>query len=132
MTIVRLCALAAVVAALLAPAAAAGSGAQGVPAGTPGARPVVLVANAEGGTVSVVDARRLRVLRTIDVLPDGRRATFEEDPAHAAAGQRLVEAAGGDNFAQDLDVAPGGRTLYVSRGHRGDVAAFDLGTGRLR
>ena len=26
-------------------------------------------------------------------------------------------------YAQDQDVSPDGRTLYVSRGHRGDVAA---------
>jgi DNA-binding beta-propeller fold protein YncE len=31
-----------------------------------------------------------------------------------------------------MDVSPNGRTLYVSRGHRGDVAAFNIRTGRLR
>lgn len=96
-------------------------------------RDVVFVANAEGGTVSVVDARTFRVLREIDVLPDGDEATLgEDDPAQAIAGQRIVEAAGGKNYAQDLDLSPDGRTLYVSRGHRGDVAAFDLATGELR
>jgi DNA-binding beta-propeller fold protein YncE len=118
-------------AALIAPAGAHASEPEGLPKGTPGARDVVMVANAEGGTVSVVDARRLRVLREIDVLPDGRETTFEDDPVHAVAGQQLVQAAGGDNFAQDVDVSPDGRTLYVSRGHRGDVAAFDIATGRL-
>jgi YVTN family beta-propeller protein len=95
------------------------------------AREVVVVANAEGGTVSIVDAKRLQVLREIDVVPDGRQTTFEDDPAHAVAGQQIVEAAGGDNFAQDVDLAPDGRTLYVSRGHRGDVAAFDIASGEL-
>jgi YVTN family beta-propeller protein len=98
---------------------------------TASAREVVVVANAEGGTVSIVDARRLVVLREIDVLPDGRETTFEDDPAHALVGQQLVEAAGGPNFAQDVDLAPDGRTLYVSRGHRGDVAAFDIASGEL-
>jgi YVTN family beta-propeller protein len=92
------------------------------------ARDVVFVANAEGGTISVVDAQRFRVIREIDVLPDGERADHSEQ---ALAGQRIVEAAGGRNFAQDQDVSPDGRTLYVSRGHRGDVAAFDLESGRL-
>jgi DNA-binding beta-propeller fold protein YncE len=117
---------------LLAPAAAAASGAQGVSAETPGAREVVLVTNAEGGTVSIVDARTFRVLRELDVLPDGPDAEpGDDDPAQALAGQRLVEAAGGNNYAQDQDVSPDGRVLYVSRGHRGDVAAFDLATGEL-
>jgi DNA-binding beta-propeller fold protein YncE len=118
--------------ALLVPAAAAASGVQGVPAGGVGAREVVLVANAEGGTVSIVDARTFRVLREIDVLPDGPDAEpGEDDPAQALAGQRLVEAAGGNNYAQDQDVSPDGRVLYVSRGHRGDVAAFDVASGEL-
>lgn len=95
-------------------------------------RGVVFVANAEDGTVSVADARRLRVLRTIDVLPDGEDATVgEDDPIQAAVGQELVEAAGGENFVQDQDVSPDGRTLYVARGHRGDVAAFRIRTGEL-
>ena len=91
--------------------------------------PVVLVANAEGGTVSIVDVRGPEVVREIDVLPDGPRA--DQDPAQATLGQAIVEAAGGNNYAQDQDVSPDGRTLYVSRGHRGDVAAFDIATGRL-
>jgi YVTN family beta-propeller protein len=91
--------------------------------------PVVLVANAEGGTVSIVDVRGPEVVREIDVLPDGPRA--DQDPAQAALGQALVEAAGGSNYAQDQDVSPDGRTLYVSRGHRGGVAAVDISSGRL-
>ena len=114
---------------VLAPTAAASVG--GVPKGTTGARDVMLVANAEGGTVSVLDARRLRVLKTIDVLPDGPEAGLEDNPTQALLGQQIVEAAGGRNYAQDQDVSPDGRTLYVSRGHRGDVAAFSIRTGKL-
>lgn len=92
----------------------------------------MFVANAEGGTVSLLDARSFRVLRTLDVLPDGREATLGEDaPAQALLGQQVVEAAGGTNYVQDQDLSPDGRTLYVSRGHRGDVAAFDLASGVL-
>ena len=101
------------------------------PAGS-ATRPVVFVANAEGGTVSLVDARTFRVLKTLDVLPDGKQAQAGEDaPSQALLGQRVVEAAGGLNYAQDQDLSPDGRTLYVSRGHRGDVAAFDLASGDL-
>lgn len=103
----------------------------GIPA-TAHARDVVFVANAEGGTVSVVDARTFTVLRELNILPDGRNAALgTDDPMHALVGQRIIEAAGGNNYAQDQDLSPDGRTLYVSRGHRGDVAAFDLASGRL-
>lgn len=90
-------------------------------------RGVVLVANAEGGTVSIVDTRRLEVLREIDVLPDGPMADGED----GVAGQQLIESVGGKNYVQDQDVSPDGRVLYVSRGHRGDFAAFRLRTGRM-
>jgi YVTN family beta-propeller protein len=91
----------------------------------------MVVANGEGGTVNLLDARTFRVLREIDILPDGRKASFADDPLHALIGQQIVEAAGGDNYAQDVDVSPDGRTLYVSRGHRGDLAAFDIASGQL-
>ena len=93
----------------------------------------MLVANAEGGTVAIVDARSFRVLRELNVLPDGATAsaTAGDEPDRAAR-QGLIEAAGGLNYAQDQDLSPDGRTLYVSRGHRGDVAAFDIATGELR
>ena len=110
-----------------------GSAAASAPQGPALGRDVVLVANAEGGTVSVVDARTFRVLREIGVLPDGADAAFgEDDPVQALARQKVIEAAGGRNYAQDQDLAPDGRTLYVSRGHRGDVAAFDVATGALQ
>ena len=102
------------------------------PAGPAAAREVMLVANAEGGTVSLVDARSFKLLREIDVIPDGPATTFEDNPMQALAGQQIVEAAGGKNYAQDQDVSPDGRTLYVSRGHKGDVAAFDLATREAR
>jgi DNA-binding beta-propeller fold protein YncE len=102
-------------------------------AAQPDARDVVFVANAEAGTVSLVDAVTFDVLAELDVLPDGPDARVDEDdPVQALLGQQVVEAAGGINWVQDQDVSPDGRTLYVSRGHRGDVAAFDLATGEQR
>jgi DNA-binding beta-propeller fold protein YncE len=38
---------------------------------------------------------------------------------------------GAPNYAQDTDVSPDGRTLYISRGYLGDVAAFDLASGKM-
>ena len=95
-------------------------------------REVMFVANAEGGTVSIVDARTFAILKEIDVLPDGPDAQLgEDDPFTALVRQKVIEAAGGKNYAQDQDISPDGRTLYVSRGHRADVAAFDLVSGRM-
>ncbi|HEY8614819.1 hypothetical protein [Phenylobacterium sp.] len=77
-------------------------------------REVAFVANAEAGTVSLVDVALRAVVRTIDINPDKLRA----------------ERPGTPNYAQDTDVSPDGRTLFVSRGYLGDVAAFDVASGR--
>jgi DNA-binding beta-propeller fold protein YncE len=78
-------------------------------------REIAFVANAEGGTVSLVDVAARKVLGEIDV-----------NPAKARQAQATP------NYAQDTDVSPDGRTLYVSRGYLGDVAAFDIATGKLK
>lgn len=88
---------------------AGGAQAQGGP------REIAFVANAEEGTVSLVDVARRAEVGRIDVNP-GKAKQTQATP----------------NFAQDTDVSPDGRTLYVSRGYLGDVAAFDVASGRLR
>jgi DNA-binding beta-propeller fold protein YncE len=91
------------------------------------ARPVLFVGNVEDGTVTVVDSRALKVIGTLDVTPDGKTP---QDPVQAMVYPLLVQAKG-TNFVQGLAVSPNGRTLYVSRGFLGDVAAFDIATRRL-
>jgi DNA-binding beta-propeller fold protein YncE len=91
------------------------------------ARPVVLVGNLREGTVTVVDEHALKVLGTINVTPDGKEP---QDPKQKAIYPGLVEKFGA-NYVQGLALSPDGRTLYVSRGFLGDVAAFDLASGRL-
>jgi len=76
---------------------------------------IAVVANAEAGTVALVDVASRSVLGAIDINPAHVRSTGPGAP----------------NFAQDTDVSPDGRTVYVSRGYLGDVAAFDLASGRL-
>jgi DNA-binding beta-propeller fold protein YncE len=93
-------------------AAMVGAGATGAQSGT---REIAFVANAEGGTVSLVDVAARKLLGEIDV-----------NPAKAKQTQATP------NYAQDTDVSPDGRTLYVSRGYLGDVAAFDIATGKLK
>ncbi|HVL32181.1 MAG TPA: beta-propeller fold lactonase family protein [Actinomycetota bacterium] len=92
---------------------------------------VVFVANAEDGTVQIVDASTFQILRTINVIPDGASPPMTEDPLSAAA-YPLVVGAAGENWAQDLDVSPDGTVVYVSRGHRADVAAFDVASGTMK
>src|SRR5688572_13184402 len=77
---------------------------------------IAFVANAEDGTVSLVDIATRKEVGRIDVNP---------------AKAKPATTAGTPNFAQDTDVSPDGRTLYVSRGYLGDVAAFDIATGKL-
>ena len=80
-----------------------------------GAREIAFVANAEDATVSLVDVASRAEVGRLDVNPDKAQAAPRPTP----------------NFAQDTDVSPDGRTLYVSRGYVGDVAAFDIATGKL-
>ncbi len=57
----------AAIAAVFATTSTAAADVGGLPKAALNAREVMLVANAEGGTVSLVDPHRLRVLREIDV-----------------------------------------------------------------
>jgi DNA-binding beta-propeller fold protein YncE len=76
---------------------------------------VAFVANAEGAEVAMVDVAARAIIGIVDV-----------NPARVKS-----EGPGAPNYAQDTDVSPDGRTLYVSRGYVGDVAAFDIASGRL-
>ena len=84
-------------------------------ASTRATREIAFVANGQDGTVTLLDVRSRAVLGVIDV-----------NPARAVG-----DGPGARNYAQDTDVSPDGRTLYVSRGYLGDVAAFDIASGRL-
>src|SRR6185436_15386722 len=76
---------------------------------------IALVANAQAGTVALLEVASRSILGTIDVNPERAKG----------------EGPGATNYAQDTDVSPDGRTLYVSRGYMGDVAAFDIASGRF-
>ena len=87
----------------------------GAAQGRPATVELALVANAEAGTVALVDVATRALVGTIDVNPARSKS----------------EGPGAPNYAQDTDVSPDGRTLYVSRGYLGDVAAFDIASARL-
>ncbi len=88
----------------------------GAPAAvSPASIEIAFVANAEAGTVALVDVVSRSVVGTVDVNPAREKG----------------EGPGATNYAQDTDVSPDGRILYVSRGYLGDVAAFDVASARL-
>jgi DNA-binding beta-propeller fold protein YncE len=76
---------------------------------------IALVANSVDATVALVDVAKRAIVGRIDINPARVKASGPGSP----------------NYAQDTDVSPDGKTMYVSRGYVGDVAAFDLVTGEL-
>lgn len=77
---------------------------------------VAFIANAEGATVTLFDVASKSVVGSIDINPKRAKA----------------EGAGRPNYSQDSDASPDGKTIYVSRGYLGDVAAFDVASGKMR
>jgi DNA-binding beta-propeller fold protein YncE len=94
------------------------------------AREIAFIANSVGGTVSLLDVEARAIVGEIDVLPDGKKVSLFRDWEQAAGGQAAGEARG-INYAQDTDVSPDGKVLYVARGYIGDAAAFDIASGAL-
>ncbi len=92
-------------------------------------REIAFVANAVGGTITLIDIAERTVVGQFSILPDGPRVGFFRDPLQWI-GQPVAEQ-NGLNYAQDTDLSPDGRVLYVARGFLADVAAFDVATGAL-
>ena len=76
---------------------------------------IAFVANAPAATVVLVDVAARSIAGSVDV-----------NPARVTA-----SGPGSPNYAQDAKLSPDGRTLYVSRGYVGDIAAFDIASGRM-
>lgn len=93
-------------------------------------REVAIVANSVGGTVSLIDIERQSLISTFSIIPDGKKVGFFRDPVQFLA-QDYVEEQAGLNYAQDSDLSPDGRTLYISRGLLGDVVALDLASQQI-
>lgn len=98
---------------------------------TADSREIAFVANAVGGTISLLDVSDMRVIDEIDVVPDGKNVGFFRDPMQSIA-QSIAEKQGGMNYAQDSDLSRDGRVLFVSRGFLADVVAIDLRTRKIR
>ncbi len=76
---------------------------------------IALVANSQDATIALLNVATRSIVGRIDVNP----------------GRVKASGPGAPNYAQDTDVSPDGKTLYVSRAYMGDVAAFDMITGTL-
>jgi DNA-binding beta-propeller fold protein YncE len=94
-----------------------------------GSHVVLAVANSYDGTVDLIDASTFRRLgRPLNVIPDG---ATPRDPRQAAAYPLILARQGEINYTQEVAFSPDGKTLYVSRGYLGDVAAFSVATHKL-
>jgi DNA-binding beta-propeller fold protein YncE len=94
-----------------------------------GSHLVLAVANSYDGTVDLIDARTFRRLgRPLNVIPDG---ATPRDPKQAAVYPLILARQGEVNYAQEVAFSPDAKTLYVSRGYLGDVAAFSVATHKL-
>ena len=76
---------------------------------------IAFVANSQAATLVLVDVSARSIVGVVDVNPARVKAVGPGSP----------------NYAQDAKLSPDGRTLYVSRGYVGDVAAFEIASGRM-
>jgi YVTN family beta-propeller protein len=101
----------------------------------PPARGILTVANNWDGTADLVDPRRLKVLKRLNIVPDKdqRMAEIQADPVRLGyfMGIRQLVGEGHDQFVDDAFTSPDGRVLYVSRPSFADVVAIRLKTGAI-
>jgi YVTN family beta-propeller protein len=89
-------------------------------------RDVLLVGNAQAGTVSFVDGRTWQVLGTLNAIPDLEARLAAMNPIERI-GYEIVNAQQGyKKFVDDVALSPDGTTLYVSRGNLADVVAYNV------
>jgi DNA-binding beta-propeller fold protein YncE len=114
-------------AALLAPASA--------DAKLPPTRDILTVGNNWDGTADLVDPRRFKVLKRLNIVPDKdqRMAEIQADPVRLGyfMGIRQLVGEGHDQFVDDAFTSPDGRFLYVSRPSFADVVSIRLKTGAI-
>jgi hypothetical protein len=102
----------------------------------PPTRDILTVGNNWDGTASLVDPRRFKVLKRINIVPDRaqRMAEIQSDPAALAyfLAIRQLVGEGHDQLVDDAFTSPDGRLLYVSRPSFADVVAIRLKTGAIK
>jgi DNA-binding beta-propeller fold protein YncE len=98
-------------------------------------RPVLVVANNWDGTADLIDPKRYKRLKRLDIIPDieQRMAEIQSDPvAHGYfLGIRQLVGEGHDQFVDDAFTSKNGRLVFVSRPSLADVVAISLRDGRI-
>jgi DNA-binding beta-propeller fold protein YncE len=98
-------------------------------------RPVLMVANNWDGTADVVDPKRLKRLKRINIVPDlaQRMAEIQSDAVAYGyfLGIRELVGEGHDQYVDDAFTSADGRLVYVSRPSLADVVAISLRDGRI-
>lgn len=93
-------------------------------------RDVLLVGNAQAGTVSFVDGHTFQVLGTLDAIPDLQQRLDAMNPIERIGYDIVNQQQGYKKFVDDIALSPDGKTLYVSRGNLADAVAYDVATKR--
>ncbi|WP_330633034.1 YncE family protein [Halocatena halophila] len=94
-------------------------------------RRVLLSGNATDGTVTIADATSYEPLLTIDAYPVGTKEDLLRDAIEHTIGA-VINAFTRENYLEHANLSPDGRTVYIARGHVGDVVAIDLETQEKR
>jgi YVTN family beta-propeller protein len=98
-------------------------------------RPVLVLANNWDGRADVIDPKRYKRLKRINIIPDiaERMAEIQADPVHHGyfLGIRQLVGEGHDQYVDDAFTSPNGRLVYVSRPSLADVVAISLNDGRI-
>src|SRR5215207_6160685 len=101
----------------------------------PPTRDILTVGNNWDGTADLVDPRRFKVLKRLNIVPDKdqRMAEIQADPVRLGyfMAIRQLVGEGHDQFVDDAFTSPDGRFVYVSRPSFADVVSIRLKTGAI-
>ena len=98
-------------------------------------RQVMFVGNNWAGTATVVDVKRQRAIKTLNIIPDRAQelaaiyAAPDKLAFYLAVQQAIGE--GHDQYVDDMFTTRDGRLLVVSRPSFADVVWIDLASGRI-
>ncbi|MBA9001716.1 YncE family protein [Thermomonospora cellulosilytica] len=95
-------------------------------------RDVLLVGNAQAGTVSFIDGRTFENLGSLNAIPDLQERLDSMTLVERLGYETVNQLQGYKKFVDDIALSPDGRTLYVSRGNLADVVAFDVRTRQMK
>jgi DNA-binding beta-propeller fold protein YncE len=98
-------------------------------------RPVLTVGNNWAGTADIVDPKRLKPIKRLNIIPDidQRMAEIQSNPdrlAYFNAIRQLV-GEGHDQLVDDAFTSRDGRRIFVSRPSLADVVAISIRTGKI-